>query len=456
MLTLRPYQETAVQAIREEYRAGKKSVLFVLPTGGGKTVIFSYIAENARKIGTRVCICVHRRELLKQASDSLRDMGVHHGRIAPGIPQTASNVQVASVQTLVRRKHLDFDLLVFDEGHHATAGTWETITKRFPKARILGVTATPCRMTGKGLGDVYQSMVIGPTMKELIELGFLCKPQIWSPSTIDISALRSRGGDYAKDMLSNLMDNKAIIGDCVEQYTKICRGAPAIAFCVSVKHAEHVAEQFRLKGYTAASVDGVMKTPDRDGRIRDLGTGALNVLTSCDLISEGVDVPVVGGAILLRPTKSLSLYLQQVGRVLRPAPNKPHATILDHVGNVFRHGPPDMPRDWSLEKGAITPESKKEDGGIDVRTCDKCYLTHLWEPVCPNCGFEYPKREREIHEIKGDLTKLPVEEFMAAVGGAQTFKDLYALQKRNGKSKKWLHGQMRKLSSRKLEASRIG
>ncbi len=314
-IQLRDYQQNAIASLRRSYAAGHKSVLFALPTGGGKTFTFAYVASQSAAKGGTCLILVHRQELLKQASRSLDKLGVSHGLIAPGCAFSPRKVQVASVQTLVRRMHkLPWrpDLIIIDEAHHAVAGSWRRVLAYYPEARVLGVTATPCRTDGLGLGEVFSDLVIGPSIADLTAQGFLTPTKIYAPPlSVDLSGVRSRGGDYAKDDLQKAIDRPAITGDAVAHYRRICPGAPAIAFCVSVEHAKHVANQFREIGFRAQSLDGAMADDDRARAIDDLGLGRLDVLTSCDIVSEGTDIPVVTAALLLRPTQSEGLYLQQ-------------------------------------------------------------------------------------------------------------------------------------------------
>jgi superfamily II DNA or RNA helicase len=218
-------------------------------------------------------------------------------------------------------------------------------------------------------------MVIGPAMAELIEQGYLARyTYLAPPEKADLSAIKTRGGDFAIDQLAEAMDKAVITGDAIGHYKNHLDGRPAIAFCVTVEHAESVAAQFRAAGYRAASVDGSMDKAERRDRMAAIGDGRLNVLTSCELISEGVDIPVVAGAILLRPTKSLSMFLQQVGRALRPKPDGSAAVILDHVGNVHRHGMPDAPREWSLDR------AKRRAVPANATTCEQCYRVFQTAP----------------------------------------------------------------------------
>lgn len=413
-IILRDYQQQAADEIRAAFARACRAPLLVSPTGSGKTVLFSYIADQAAAKGKRVLILVHRRELLRQSSRTLESFGVKHGLISAGMSVFEGvPVQVASVQTLVRRMgrmRWSPDLIIVDEAHHATGKTtWGKVLAAYPKARILGVTATPERLDGQGLGhDVggfFDALVMGPTVADLTARGFLSPAVVYAPQNrIDLSAVHTRGGDYAQGEVAEAMDKPTITGDAVAHYRRHCHGQPGIAFCASIAHAEHVAEAFSAAGYRAASVDGGMDATSRAARIDDLGAGRLDVLTSCDIISEGTDVPVVAAAILLRPTQSLSLSLQQMGRVLRPFPGKTHATILDHVGNCFRHGLPDDDREWSLDGKAKRKKSAQDTA--HVRQCENCYSVHRPAPACPKCGFIYPVRSREIDQVAGELAEI--------------------------------------------------
>lgn len=405
-VTLRNYQDAGVTSLRGEYMQGRDSVLYVLPTGGGKTVIFSHVAEQAARRGNRICILVHRQELLDQTSRSLREIGVRHGLIGAGYSMDLSvGVQIASVQTLVRRLHQIpasfFQLLIVDEAHHAVAGSWAKVISHYSNAKVLGVTATPERLDGRGLGDKFQSMVLGPDSAWLTEQGFLAPARVFAPpSQIDTSNIRTRMGDYDMEDAAEAMSGSAIMGDAVSHYQRHLSHGTAIAFCCNIAHARAVAEAFQEAGIRAAVIDGTLTKDDRRQMISDLGTGKIQVLSSCMIISEGTDVPTVTGAILLRPTQSVSLYLQQVGRALRPAPGKAEAIILDHVGNSLRHGLPDTPREWSLEG------RKKRDrlAAPPVKVCPGCYACIApAHKECPECGHVFEVEKRELRHVEGEL-----------------------------------------------------
>jgi superfamily II DNA or RNA helicase len=442
MITLRDYQLDLVDGVRGSYRSGKRSPLVVSPTGSGKTVLFAYIAQGTSAKGNSVVILVHRQELVDQTCRTLRAFGVDHGVIAAGrTPDRSLPVQVASVQTYVRR--LDSfrpALIIADEAHHATAGSWRKVISHHSQARVLGVTATPQRLDGRGLKDVFDDLIRGPEVADLIEGGHLAPPVYFAPPIVaDLSHIGTRGGDFAQEELAEEMDKPMITGDAVEHYSRICRGAPAVAFCCSVKHAQHVAEQFNAAGFRAATIDGTMDREARREVVRALGDGRLHVLTSCEIINEGFDLPLVTAAILLRPTKSLGLHLQQIGRVLRPAPGKAKAIILDHVGNLSRHGFAEDVRDWTLEGRKKKKRKASDDEEIQQRQCPECYCCHPPAPVCPECGFEYPRKEREIEQAEGELVQIDPKEIARRKkqeqGSAQTYAELVALGRSRGYSK---------------------
>jgi superfamily II DNA or RNA helicase len=432
-LELRDYQSEAVQRIRSAFQARRRSVLFVLPTGGGKTVVFSHIAEQAASKGNRICVLVHRQELLRQASASLNSMGVRHGLISPrhGMDLSAP-VQVASVQTLARRLHRLpaglFQLLVVDEAHHSNAGTWAKVLDHFASARVLGVTATPCRTDGRGLGEWYEAMVLGPTPAELTAAGHLAPARVLAPPGPSLVGLRKRMGDYDLGQAGQILQAGQAMGDCLAHYRRYLNGQTAIAFCCSVSHAEAVAELFDSHGVPAASIDGTMDAPTRERLLADLGAGRLKVLTSCALIGEGVDVPSVAGCILLRPTQSEALHLQMIGRCLRPQPGKT-AVILDHVGNYQRLGHHLEERPWTLE-GKPTRDCK---ASLSVKVCPRCFSCMASaKPVCPDCGHEFVAERRELQTVDGELVELQQQERRREQASAATIEDLIEIGRRRG------------------------
>lgn len=443
----RRYQLIAIADLRWALGQGRRSALLVMPTGSGKTVVFVEIARSATIKSKSTLILVHRRELIKQASTKLTAAGVQHGIIAAGFTPSEHKVQIASVQTLVRRlTTTDFnpDLIIIDEAHHAAGGTsWAKIIEHFHRARRIGVTATPSRLDGRGLGSHFDTLVSGPSVEQLVNGGFLSPHKVFAPPMLaDLSQVKTRAGDYANDQLSQAMDRPTITGSACDCYRRFADGLPAIAFCCSVKHAASVCESFKAAGYRAKLVTGNMPMDERDEAISGLADGRTQVLCSVDVVSEGTDVPAVSAAILLRPTQSESLYLQQVGRILRPQNGK-IAIVLDHVGSTRKHGFVDDRRDWSLD--SKPKKQRKDEPAPSVRQCPKCFAAFKPQPECPCCGHIFKEKTRELAHKDGELQEMRREasaerrEIKKAQAMARTLPELLALAKKKGYKPGWAY-----------------
>ena len=262
--------------------------------------------------------------------------------------------------------------------------------------------------------------------------------------------MRTRFGDFHKKDMAMEMDKPKIVGNAIEHYLRICPGIPAIAFCASVKHANNLANAFCEAGIYSQSIDGTLNDYDRRSRILGLANGQIKVLTSCDIVSEGTDIPVVGAAILLRPTQSLGLYLQQVGRGLRPYPGKKQSIILDHVGNVYRHGFPDEVRSWHLNHGMVPKKNGETE--VKFRMCEQCYYCFsLSQRICPSCGHEIYVKHREIEEVAGELQAVPhpydvysqykqdTYTNASEIGDCKTLGDFKSIGKDRGYKPSWAH-----------------
>jgi DNA repair protein RadD len=407
MTVLRDYQQTIVADARTSFRDGMRSVLVQLATGGGKTVLGSFMVSGSSKKGLTCWWLVHRRELLTQASRTFHEMGIDHGVIAGGRSSDHENrVQIGSIQTVARR--LDRlpppDLIVFDEAHHLGAAQWQRVYDEFPRAHVVGLTATPWRLDGKGLGNWFETMIEGPTVADLIDQGSLSTYRLFAPSTPDTSTVATAMGDFKNRDLAAVMDKPAITGDAVSHYRSLASGKPAVAFAVSIEHSKHVVDQFRAAGIAATHVDGQMDHAERDRTIAAFVAGQIPVLSNCDLLGEGFDVPAIEAAILLRPTQSLSLHLQQIGRALRPSPGKAEAIILDHAGNCMRHGLPDDDREWTLADRE--KRKARQAAEVQIRTCTKCFRVYRPAAKCPGCGFIPAAQAREVEQREGELVEV--------------------------------------------------
>ena len=448
-LQLRDYQQQAISDIRQAFNAGNRSALLQLPTGGGKTIIFAEITRLATQRGRTVLILVHRRELIDQASDKLKRIGVEHGIICAGYKPRPALVQVASVQTLARRLKLQpFTprLIIIDEAHHAVPGnTYGKVLNYWPDALWLGVTATPCRLDGRGMGQMFKSLILGPSVADLTAEGHLSPARLYAPPLkVDLSNVHTRAGDFANNEAAKAMDRPTITGDAIAHYKRLADGLPGVAFCCNVSHAHSVTASFRNAGINAETLFGETPKSDRAQIVQDFAHGKLQVLVTVDVVSEGFDCPAASVALLLRPTKSEALYLQQVGRVLRPSANKFHAIVLDHVGNISRHGFPDDERDWTLNDR----EKRGSKGGPPapaVRMCPNCFAAFKPAPVCPECGHEF-QADRTIAQADGELVELQRRNQRRQVGKARTLDQLLAVAKERGYKPGWAY---RMLESRK-------
>lgn len=457
--SLRDYQEEAVVDVRVAYRDGHRAVLLVLSTGAGKTVIFSYIARSAAERGNRVLILAHRDQLIKQASNKLRDYGVKHGIIMAGFtPDPIAKVQVASVQTLVRRvgkTRFVPDLIVIDEAHLSAAASYRKILDAYPNALVLGVTGSPCRLDGKPLGrnsgGIYDHMIEGISIKKLIERGFLVKPVVYgSKEELDLSGIKKSMGDYNVEQLAEVVDKPKITGDAIAHYKKICPDVPAVAWCVTVEHAQHVAAEFNANGIRAEMLCGEHDSAHRDRVLKGLDTGEIKVVTFVGILIEGVDCPAIGAIIMLRPTLSLSSYLQVIGRGLRPYTNaqgvkKEVCYVLDHSSLWRKHGFADEEREWSLD-GEVKAKGKKKKQAerVDLIQCKGCFAIFEPAPACPHCGKPVEVKARNIEQVDGELVEITQEQAAALrkqkqgeVKKAKSLEDLQRIAAERGYSPGW-------------------
>jgi superfamily II DNA or RNA helicase len=399
---LRDYQAEQQIAVRDLFlgrevfraqtiRRPVKKALVVLPTGAGKTVLFSNTIAGIERAGKFGAVVVHRQELLDQVNKALREAGCSRSR--------------GWMVSEFAKSGIEPDLLILDEAHHAVAGSWEKAIARAGRARVMGVTATPERLDGRGLGDVFDAMTIGPGTGDLIRRGYLSPFLFYSlPEQVDTAGLSKTGGDFSRTELADRA--KQLTGDAVTHYRRLARGKRAVAFCATVDHAEQVAESFNLAGIRAACLHGGLDSETRKKMIREFRAGQILVLCSCDIISEGFDLPAIEAAIMLRPTESLGLYLQQVGRALRIFAGKSKAIILDHAGLAFNHGLPDWPREWSLE----SPKRKagaKQANGMKLSVCRVCFtVNNSGYMRCVGCGNEPVTAKKPIKTVQGELVEI--------------------------------------------------
>lgn len=440
---LRPYQDKIVRDARAAVRAGHKSIIIVLPTGGGKTAISASIIGGAVQRGNSCWFVNHRRELIRQSSKTFMKVGISHGIVSSGFTMNRqAPAQICGIQTLVNRTDmLNAPMIIFwDECHHIAAGQWAKIFSLYPDAIHIGVTATPCRLDGAGLGDWFGHMIEGPSARWLIDNEYLSKYRLFgAPQQLDLSGVKkAKKGDFIADALAELVDKPRITGDAIDHYRRYCPGAPNIVFAANVKHSMHIVEQYNAAGYQAVHLDGTTDQRVRDAALRDFERGVIKVLSNVDLFGEGFDVPGIVAVTQLRPTASTSLDMQQKGRGLRTAEGKPFAYMFDHVGNWQRHGLPDEDRVWNLDPKVKVKRAANDndEDDIKIRQCTECFGVHAPAPTCPHCGHVYEVKSRKIEEVEGELVEIDIAAArrakMREQAAARTLEELITVGKDRG------------------------
>lgn len=469
-LIMRPYQQDAIDNVYAEWARGKRFVVLVMPTGSGKAACLCEVARIEAERGQRVLITAHRQELITQLSTTLARNGLRHQVIAAATTvkyavrlhmetvgkcfvDPNARVFVASVQSMKAENITNLAAfgdkltIIGDEFHHYTkqSQTWGKVFTPLDQAgaRGLGLTATPCRADGRGLSretDGYgDSMVIGPTMRDLITMGYLSDYRIYCPPSdlhLDRVKTSATTGDYVEKELKAEIQSSHIVGDIVGHYLRIAPGKRGITFTVGVDMAEEVAEQYRARGVPAIAVSGRMSDYDRIQALRDLKSGKILQVVNDSVLTEGTDEPTVEVISFARPTQSYGLYCQMFGRGTRISPEtgKDRAIIIDHVGNVMRHGLPDAPREWSLDR-----RERRSSGKSDAQTIRACLnpecgaVYERFRDACPYCGTPVPPpAERSRPEfVDGDLFELDpamLEQMRGAVARVDMTPEAYREQ----------------------------
>jgi DNA repair protein RadD len=414
---LRPYQTDIAAEFERHVERGDRRILLVAPTGSGKTIVAAEIIRHMTTRGQSVLVLAHRREIITQTSGKLTGHGVRHGVIQAGLEnllRPMESVQVASVQTLwvraVRSGAMPLppaDLLIIDEAHHCPATTYTKIIAAYPNAVLLGLTATPCRGDGRGLGGIFETLIECPQVAALIEGKYLVKTRLYAPVDPDLRGVKTQAGDYVEHQLADRMDRPKLVGDIITHWHKYGERRKTVAFACSVGHSIHIRDEFVRAGVRAEHLDGSTPKDQRDETLARLASGETEVVSNCMVLTEGWDMPVVGCCILARPTKKMGLFRQMIGRVLRPADGKPDAIVLDHSGAVFRHGLPEDHVDWTLnpDRRAESPAHQKRQSAHESRLieCTQCSTLRVGGKPCPNCGF-LPKRPAEyMAHVEGNL-----------------------------------------------------
>ncbi len=415
-MQLRPYQQNALDRIRDSFRADKKNVMVCSPTGSGKGVMLSSIINSAAAKGSKVLFLVHRTEILFQVSDYMDHFDIRHGIIKAGeIYDPRHNVDLASVQTMVRRiKHKDFghyDMIVVDEAHHATAATYVEIIKKYAPKLLIGFSATPCRKSGMGLGTMFNSLIIVATMADLVEQGYLVPIRYFAPFEPDLKGVKITGGDYNEKQLNMAMMQGAITADIVEKWKQLGEDRQTVCFTTTVAHSIAVCEKFQTEGIAAEHVDGTTDPEERKSILKRYAKGEFKILCNCAVFTEGVDIPSISCVIMARPTKSIVMYLQCVGRGMRLADGKIDMILLDMAGVYWDHGPIDEITNWTLSEtikiASEKNEQRKERNSRPIK-CLSCNHVYTGQLKCPHCGTipvkeKYGQDVEEIDAVLGEI-----------------------------------------------------
>lgn len=417
---LRDYQQEAIANTKQSILAGNKRLLLVLQTGAGKTHIAASIIQSAADKHKRVLFIMPRRQLVYQSIEKLKEYGVTHGVIMAGEQRfNMPRVQVASFDTLYHRgvKNQtmlmpDADLIIVDEAHACYTKARLDMLRMYPKAVVIGLTATPTLQNGKGMGSFYQDIVEGPSMREMVKRGYLVPMRYFAPSQFDLSHIKlNKDGDYQEKALAGAVDTPKLVGDIFNNWKCIAPNRSTIVFCVSRKHARHVCEEFNNQGVSAEYLDGDTPTDERKAIIARVESGKTQVIVNIFVMTYGVDIPKLDCVVLARPTKSISNYLQMVGRGSRLYDKKSECIVIDHGGVVEELGFADDEQYWSLDDKTTVKERKKK-AKEEAREpkeikCADCGTVFKARKSCPMCGHEMiqasepiPVHEAELKEIK--------------------------------------------------------
>lgn len=449
-IVLRDYQRDMIQRTRQAMKRDR-SVLVQAPTGAGKTALASFmIGETSAKQQDAWFIC-HRAELVLQTSLTFRKFSIRHGFIAAGYPMNLrETVQVCSIDTLKGRlsKLTPPKLAVIDECHHANAAGWAMVIQwlRENGAWIIGLSATPQRLDGQGLNEHFGELVLGPTVAWLIERGHLSQYRAFIPDAPDMKGVRRQMGDFAKKDTAEKMSKPKLTGNIIAHWRKHAQGMRTVGFAVNVAHSQHLTESFRQAGIRAAHLDGGTDKAERKDIIQAYAGGDIDVLFNVSLFCEGFDLSAIAqtdvtidALIDAAPTQSLTNVVQRWGRTLRPAPGKT-AIILDHAGNMLRHGFPDDDREWTLE-GREKRQAANDNTPPPPVVCTSCFnaIRRPLPPACPHCGKLLQAETKEVEVADGELRE-PTKEDKAAIrrrmqleqAEAKTIDELVALGRRRG------------------------
>ena len=435
-MELRDYQRALIDLAIP--RLAERPIL-VLPTGAGKTFT---CAAMLRELGMRTLWIAHRRELIFQAADTLARCGIKTALILAGQPTNPqAHVQVASIQTLARRTAPKVELVVIDEAHHATAKGYRRLVDQYPGVPIVGLTATPFRLDGRGLGGAgFGAILCTATCADLCRDGTLIEPDVYAPDAPDRSQLKVRMGDFETSAMASLMNTPSLVGNLVTTWQRRAADRKTLCFAVDVRHSHSIVQRFQEVGVAAEHLDGTTPADERAAILARLRDGTTTVLSNVGIVSEGFDLPALDVAIIARPTASLCWHLQAVGRIMRACADKAGAIVLDHAGNHLVHGFVTDPVAYSLEGNT----AKKGAGAAPVKRCPNCeVVVPAGTMTCPECGYRWPERgvveqDGELHHLN-EVKRAPLDQQQLA------WQTLTAKQQRRGYKPGWRVFQFKRL-----------
>ena len=451
-IQLRPYQDSALNQLRSAMARGNRRVMLYLPTGGGKTITAKAMIRGAVAKGLRVMFIANRKQLVEQASKHLARAGIPHGILqGENTRSLDARVLVCSIDTIhVRGIPDDVGLIIIDEAH-AVAGSekYKKLVFRYNRVPVIGLSATPFspglgKHYGELKGALFQELVVGATISELINLGNLVDVDVFAPSEPDLTGVKTKRGmggeiDYCEKQIAEAVDTPSLVGDVVDHWMRLARGKRTVVFATNIPHSQHIVEAFRAVGVAAEHLDYHFDDGERTAVLNRFAQGETTILSNVGLLAEGWDCPATECMILARPTKSLIRYVQMVGRVLRPAPGKIRALLLDHSGTVRRLGfaTDDLPLE--LDDGKASKSgSRQERKKSEPKPCPKCkFVRPAGVHACPSCGFA-PQRQSEVEVADGELVKLDRKKTAASrFAKAATYAGLLQIARERRRSEKW-------------------
>lgn len=443
MIPLRDYQNELLNGVYESMSKGNKNIMVQSPAGSGKSVTMSEVARRATEKGNRVLFIVHRRELVSQIKGTFIANDVNMELCRVGMVQTVAN-------RIKNGKEPTPAIILVDEAHHSLAKTYTDIFESFPNAFVYGFTATPYRLSNKGFTDVFDELILGKSVQWLIDNERLAPFKYYSVNLMDSDILTHNStGDFNNDSITKAMQ-KTIYGDAVTNYKKFADGKKTIIYTHNIESSINVAEKFKDNGYDALQVDGKTPKQQRELAMELFREGKVNILVNAELYGEGVDVPDCECVILLRPTESLTLFIQQTMRAMRYQPNK-QAIIIDHVGNWYRHGLPNTEHNWQ-EHFEGSKKKKSKNNSVPIKECPECFgVVESAYTVCPYCGCEFPKEEQVDYDLvlNAELEEVTEDKVfqlnLKTAEECESVEELYQLAKENGYKPGWAYVQAKRL-----------